>query len=309
MQNKYKKLIVGAVGLTGAATLGAVQHFYQIAVDSNNKTIPEGTKHRDISKDDPWTAEKLWYKNVHKTNYTLESEDGEQLSAVLIKREHSNKLAFVGHGYGASHADMAPWAKLFYDMNFNILLPDARGHGESSGHYIGFGWHERHDYLDWIDLMNKELDYPSIVLFGLSMGGATVMNACGEKLPNNVKAIINDCGYSSLVKELTHQMKVRYNFSSNLLLRLTSIYTEFKTGYRFKDVLPIKQVKDNTLPILFIHGKDDTFVPASMAYELYEAANEPKELYIAENASHGQAYVSNKEKYQQTVKNFLEKAL
>ena len=72
---------------------------------------------------------------------------------------------------------MSNYGKKFYDMGYNVLIPDLRGHGMSEGDYIGMGWDER---LDIIDLINYIIDVDKdseIVLFGVSMGGCN-SNEC-----------------------------------------------------------------------------------------------------------------------------------
>lgn len=201
---------------------------------------------------------------------------------------------------------MAPWAKLYFDLGFNLLIPDARGHGESEGDYIGFGWHERKDYVNWIDKLIADYgEETEIILFGLSMGAATVMNVSGEPLPHNVKAIIEDCGYSSVTKEMAHQLKTMYKLPQYPFIPMTSLITKVKAGYWFGEASPEEQVKKSSTPILFIHGDEDDFVPTHMAYELYHSANCPKELYIALGAKHGYAYIADKTMYQTRIKHFL----
>jgi hypothetical protein len=205
---------------------------------------------------------------------------------------------------------MALFAKLFYDLGFTIVLPDARGHGDSEGDYIGFGWPERHDYLAWIDSIIKRYgDDTELVLFGVSMGGATVLNVSGEDLPKQVKAIVEDCGYSSVEKELSYQLKNLYKLPSYPFIPMTSLLTKYKAGYSFTEASPLDQVKKSTTPTLFIHGDQDSFVPTDMAYELYQAAASDKVLYIVPGAEHAYSYVTDKEEYRRQVRRFLARYL
>lgn len=139
---------------------------------------------------------------------------------------------------------MAPFAKLFHDLEFNILVADARGHGTSEGNYIGFGWHERMDYIQWINqVIEKYGKNCEIVLFGISMGGATVLNVSGEGLPKQVKAIIEDCGFSSVEEEITYQLKTMYKLPKFPLVQITSLITKLKAGYWFEEASSLEQVK------------------------------------------------------------------
>lgn len=108
-----------------------------------------------------------------------------------------------------------------------------------------------------------------------------------EDLPPQVKAIIEDCGYTSVDAQLSYQLSRMYHLPSFPLLNTTSLVTKLKAGYSFSEASALEQIKKNKLPILFIHGAEDWFVPVSMVYELYEACPSEKELYIVEGAGHG----------------------
>jgi hypothetical protein len=311
MKKKRTISILGGLSLFASAVAYVGHYFYAKAVAVNRKDfiqIEEEYNMQDIFPDDPWAEEKKWYQEVTHESMTIHSSDQLRLSSLFIPAEKDvKKVAIIAHGYNGSNRDMAPWAKLFYDLGFHLLIPDARGHGESEGNYIGFGWHERKDYLIWI---NKIIDRfgpdTEIILYGLSMGGATVMNVSGETLPSNVKAIIEDCGYSSVTKELAHQMKRLYKLPQYPLLPLVSFVTKMRAGYWFKEANPQRQVKNSQTPILFIHGEADDFVPTHMVYDVYEAATCPKDLYIVPEASHAYSYVQNKEEYRRRIKQFLD---
>ncbi len=311
--NKAKQWsLVGALSLSASALAYAGTYFYSKAVAINKKDFTEDEYNmQDVYPDDPWTAEKEWYQAVKHDVMTIESDDGLTLSSLFIPAaKETNRVAIIAHGYSGSNKNMAPWSKLFHDLGFNLLIPDARGHGESDGDYIGFGWHERVDYLRWIDNMIERFGSESeLILYGLSMGGATVMNVSGETLPSNVKAIIEDCGYSSVTKELAHQMKRMYKLPQFPFIPLASFVTKMKAGYWFGEANPEKQVKNSQTPLFFIHGEEDHFVPTHMVYDVYHAANCPKDLYVVPGAAHAYGYVTDKEEYRFRIKRFLDKYL
>lgn len=294
-------LVIIALGFAG-------NYFYDVAVAINPKDFIEATDvDGDYDPKDPWLEEKKWYDAVEREKLSIESTDGLKLSGVYIESEFtSDKVAILAHGYAGNLEQMAPYVKLYHDMGFNVLVPDARGHGTSEGDYIGFGWHERKDYLQWIQLMIDKVGTDAeLALYGISMGGATVMNVSGEELPDNVKVIVEDCGYSSLNGELAYQLKDMYDLPEFPLIPVTSLVTKIRSDYWFGEADTVAQVKKNHVPMLFIHGAEDKFVPTEMVNDVYEANPSPKELYIAPNADHAESYELNKEEYKQKVQNFV----
>lgn len=223
----------------------------------------------------------------------------------------SSTTMILAHGYSGHPRQISAIAKVVYEHSgYNILLPSARGCGDSQGDYIGFGWLDRLDYLGWIDWVKKRTasNGPArIILYGISMGGATVLMTAGEGLPPEVKAVIEDCGYTSVYDELLHQMKQHYHFQNTGLLKRVSKVCKQKAGYSFEEASALEQVKKITLPVFFIHGDADTFVPFWMGPALYEACAAPKELYIAQGAGHGEACGNDPEEYRRRITQFLRK--
>ena len=222
--------------------------------------------------------------------------------------QEGHKYAILFHGYTGAAWQMAPYAKMFYDMGYDVLTPDARAHGESEGTYIGMGWLERPDVLGWINSVTGPDPEAEIVLLGVSMGGATVMMAAGEDLPDNVKCIVEDCGYSSVWDEFRLQLKNVFGLPSFPLLNAASLASKIRAGYSFKEASSVRQLQKATVPMLFIHGDADTFVPFSMLDVVYEAcASAEKEKLVIHDAAHGAAADTDPELYWDTVTAFVGK--
>lgn len=206
---------------------------------------------------------------------------------------------------------MGGFAKMFYDFGYNVLLPDARAQGRSDGQYIGYGWVEKEDILKWIDeIISKNGTDSEIVVMGQSMGGATTMMVSGMKLPKQVKAFIEDCGYSNVKKEIKYQAGNLVNIPKAIrgpLIETVSGINKLKNGFFLGRASSVKQLKKNTRPFLFIHGGKDHFVPTEMVYENYAATDAPKELWIAPLAGHALSYPMYKSEYRKQIESFLKK--
>lgn len=286
-----------------AGLFWGVDYLYNYAVVPGEKTfLANGGQVTDEDVFSKWK-----FIEEDPVHYELMSRDGLNLKGVHLKHEKpSDKLAVVVHGYGNSSKGMSKYAKLAFDMGFDVFMPDARGHGDSEGDYIGFGWDERLDIVDWTNFLltkyNQDVD---VMLYGLSMGASTVMMASGEKLPEAVKVIIEDCGYDQVSNELSYQLKDMFSLPSFPLIPLASVYTDVKKGYNFYEASAVKQLEKNTLPMLFIHGTEDTFVPTSMIDKVYEATNGPKEKWLVEGAEHAESLKTAPKEYKEKVASFV----
>ena len=204
---------------------------------------------------------------------------------------------------------MAEYAQNFLKIGYNVLVPDLRGHGESEGNYIGMGWHDRLDIIDWINYLIKENSDCKIIIFGVSMGAATTMMTTGETLPKQVKVAIEDCGYTSAWEQLGYNLKSVFNLPKFPVLYLASKSCNKHAKYRIQEASSIEQVKKSKIPTLFIHGSADTFVPFKMLDELYNVAVCPKEKLVVEGAEHARSSNVAPELYWNTIQRFIKKYL
>lgn len=257
---------------------------------------------------DPHIEKNLpWLNQQHFEDLEITSNDGLKLKAKLLKADtDTNKVLIAIHGYRSYNLkEYAYYVKFYHDLGFHILLPDNRAHGESEGTYIGFGWLDRLDCIQWIykmkEYFNKDLQ---IVLHGISMGSATVLMASGEELPDDVKCIISDCGFTSVLDEFKHELK-HIHIPSALILPTASLLSKKRVGYSFKEASTINQVKKSKTPTLFIHGDQDDFVPTYMVYDLYNACAADKDLLIVEGAGHAESYLVNQELCERTIVEFM----
>lgn len=295
---KYGLVAVGALLVLALAGLLFVgNYFFSFALDAQAETsymdpdwAPEG---------DPWLEEVG-------THITREAPDGVTLHAWQIPREGSRRYVIICHGYGNSAAGMSGAARHFYELGYSVLLPDARAHGESEGRYIGMGWPERRDVVDWAQLLVDQDPQAQIALYGVSMGGATVMMASGEAdLPKQVLCVVEDCGYSSAWDELAYQLDALYGLPPFPILNTASLVSRVRAGYWLGEASAAKQVAKSTTPTLFIHGDADTFVPFFMLDVVYEAAACEKERLVVPGAAHAEARTTNPDLYWGAVDAFL----
>lgn len=306
---KIKKIIITLslvllIGCLGVSSLVGI-FFYNLAVNANySKDIVYADYNEDKLRDD----EKWLEKESNYTESYIKSNDNLNLHAYTINQNNNtDKWAIVVHGYGGSGKLMSAKAKYFYEMGYNVLIPDLRSHGKSEGDYIGMGWDDRLDIISWINFIIQNNSNSKIVLHGTSMGAATVLMASGEDLPPNVKAIISDCAYTSVWDEFSYELETYLNVPTSYVLNVTNIITKLRAGYSFKEASAIDAVKKSTVPILYIHGDSDKFVPYSMMDKLYNATKSPKEKLTIEGAEHANSDLISPYLYWLTINDFVEK--
>lgn len=302
---RFKKITISifivllTLFIGGSSLVGVL--FYNLALNANYSKDIIYAEYNDKNLNDAqkWLEEKSNYSDKY-----IESYDKLQLHSYVVT-QNSNKWAIVVHGYGGSGKLMSDKSKYFYDMGYNVLIPDLRGHGKSEGDYIGMGWKDRLDIISWINFIIKENPNAEIVLHGTSMGAATVLMTSGENLPSNVKAIVADCAYTSAWDEFSYQLETYLKVPSYYILNVTNMVTKLKAGYSLKEASALESVKKATVPILFIHGDKDKFVPYSMMDKLYDATISPKEKLTIEGGEHANSDLVSPFLYWLTVEDFL----
>ena len=221
----------------------------------------------------------------------------------------TSKTAVIVHGYTDNAIRMMMIGYLYNrSLGYNILLPDLRYSGLSDGDAFQMGWLDRKDVMQWMEVANEIFgDSTQMLVHGISMGGATTMMVSGEPQPAYVKCFVDDCGYTSVWDQFSKELKEDFGLPAFPLLYISSWLCDWTKGWNFTEASALKQVKKCRLPMLFIHGEKDDYVPTRMVYELYEAKPEPKELWVVPGADHATSYKLNKEEYTQKVKQFTDK--
>lgn len=241
---------------------------------------------------------------------TIINGEGKQLYAYYVSAPRPTaKTAVIVHGYTDNAIRIMQIGYMYnHDLGCNILLPDLQNHGKSQGEAIQMGWKDRLDVLRWMEVAHTIYgDSTRMVVHGISMGAATTMMVSGERQKEYVKCFVEDCGYTSVWDEFAQELKIQFSLPEFPLLHTASWLCRLKFGWDFKEASALNQVKRCNLPMLFIHGDADTYVPTWMVYPLYEAKPKPKECWIVPHAAHAVSYTENKEEYTVRVKAFIDK--
>ena len=299
------RVLLGIIALLFVVSVGASFYFFHVAQIREEKSF---INNNGRSKGTPIYAYEQSFDQLTKETLWMTNQDLKQDAWYVPAETATNKTVIVVHGFTNDKEDMKPYAWMFHELGYNVLMPDNMSHGDSEGQIIGYGWNDRLNVIKWAEMLVEQNSDSEITLFGVSMGAATVMMASGEEsLPDQVVNIIEDCGYSSVWDELKYQAKEMYNLPAFPILYEVSAISKIRAGFSYGQASSVNQLKNNTRPVLFIHGSDDTFVPTSMVYKNYQATQGEKELYIVKGAGHAKSFETDPQAYIEKISTFLKK--
>ena len=265
--------------------------------------IPKG-KEYEAYRDVMIASMKKGRTTPHETVCT-KSFDGLTLRGKYYEYRKGAPLEILFHGYrGNSERDLSAGVERCFSLGRNALIVDHRASGESEGKSITFGILERLDCLSWVDFAIRRFGNDvKIILTGISMGAATVMMAVGEELPKNVVCALADCGYSSpreIIKKVMKDLKL----PAGLFYPFVKLGARLFGRFDLEETSPMEAVKRAKIPVIFIHGEADGFVPCDMSRSLYEACASPKKILTVPEAGHGIAYLKDGEAYLNALREF-----
>lgn len=248
-------------------------------------------------------------------NVSIQSRLGYTLQGTYLPNPTPTQdtIVFV-HGITGSRLMGLWYAPIYLEAGYNVLIYDSRASGASGGSSVSWGFYEKQDLDQWLDWVEEHHEGGNIGVHGISMGAATaLMHAEMNEATHRVKFYIADSSYSDLETLLTQQIDDAVYLHDPLwikmLLGYSSIAANWQSGFRYRDVSPIRSVSNATTPILYFHGNVDVIVPAYMSEQLYAATKGYKEKYIFSGDAHVMAIFNHKTEYKQRINTFMKKVL
>ena len=252
-------------------------------------------------------ADTEWFYSQNPEEITVESFDGLKLLAYNLPAENAKGTWLLIHGHRSSPLrEYATLAKFFHELGYNVVLPYQRAHGKSEGTYITFGVKERYDVRDWLLKVNEIYgDKLPLYLEGISMGCATVLMALSFDLPSNLKSVVADCGYISPYEIFWKVARKDKNVPlPRLVLGIGNLMARVLADFDFEEYDTFKGLRYNKIPVLFIHGTSDSYVPVEMTIANFQYCTSEKLLYLVESAPHAISYYIDEEGYYKKLISF-----
>lgn len=321
MRKSSRTLLIG----TGILSLGAsafavcsyilTKKLVKVALDREMPKASAKSRYRisGITANDPQEkkiteASRKLKNSIHETVETT-GNNREKLVGHLVRCENAKRIIIAVHGWRSSwNNDFGMISDFWYENGCHVLYVEQRGHNNSGGQYLGFGMIERYDCLRWVHWARENID-PALPIYlaGISMGASTVLMASDLDLPENVCGIMADCGFTSAHDIWKHVTENNLHLSYKMVGFLADSMCKKKINMGTRDCSAKDALKNTNVPVLFIHGSHDKFVPVSMTYENYLACNSEKELLIVPGAGHGRSYIVDRNKYEKAMCDFWEK--
>lgn len=244
-----------------------------------------------------------WYDPLEKTDYTVTSYDSYVLHVQLLKNPgNTSRCILISHGYTDNRFGALKYAYMYLEQGFNVIVYDLRGHGLNEPTFCTYSVRERKDLLALIQ--DSRQRYQNATLFGIhgeSLGAATSIAVLEEK--PQIDFVVADCGFSEISSVLRGGLKGMH--LPGFLVDVASLCAKIRYGYSFSQMRPIDSLKDNQIPILFIHGADDNFILPEHSEKMKAATKGYAELHLIKGAAHAMSVITDPDAYREYVAAFL----
>lgn len=335
---KIKKLILQLVG-AGIAVSGILLILSKLVFEalSNIKSKAHFLLGNEESSDDGNINEiEFATKNIlSEKDLYLETRDNKKLHGKLIMNVNNTDLyAWCIHGYLTSgNNELKAIINNYLELGANVIITDQRAFGESEGVYSTFGSLESRDHMEWLRLLENEIlnnnESSKIIIHGISMGAATTLLVCRNELPSNIKGIIAEGSYTSLKEQLVYTLnnkaiaekyfKKQNSFYAKVVKVMPAkfIYFLYQMACFNRSIFDPQRTRpidgaakiSGNMPVIFVHGKKDKFVPYTMSQEMYLACESlNKKLLIVDDAQEGQCFEKSSE-YRDVIQYIVNKLL
>ena len=299
MRRKWKMVIAVIIAILLIVLIVMGFFLAKYSMTGKRQTLEEARiwqeEHYDLS----------WYDLIEKTDYTVTSYDGYVLHAQFVKNPiETTRYILISHGYTDNRFGALKYGRMYLEQGFNLIIYDLRGHGLNEPTFCTYSARERKDLLSMIQ--DSRARFPDAGLFGIhgeSLGAATSIAVLEEKPP--IDFVIADCGFSDIAPILKRGMKGMH--LPVFLIDIASVCAKIRFGFSFGDMRPIDSLKDNLVPILFIHGENDDFILPEHSEKMKEATRGYAELHLITDAGHAMSILTDPIAYGKYVASFLDR--
>ena len=319
MKRSTRNILIGSgIAVAGVAAVAGIAHHYTTKYLMKLALDREGPKSATKDKDKLMSSGDLSEtvaaimdvaKKLEETEHEqieITAQDGTTLVGHWFCPENAKRIIIAMHGWRSTWSqDFGAIAPFWLENDCAVLFAEQRSQGNSGGEYMGFGLLERYDCFDWIKWVNERTEAKlPIYLGGVSMGATTILMTAGFELPENVRGIVADCAFTSPHAIWKHVVENNFHIPYGLHSKAAKDICKKRIQMSSDSYSTVEALSNCKVPVLFIHGTDDNFVPIEMTYENYKACVSEKRLFVVPGAEHGMSYLVDKDGYETAVKRF-----
>lgn len=256
-------------------------------------------------------AGREWFLAKTKREISIAAYDGISLHAQILEAENAVGTVLLMHGYRASGvSNFAAVFRFYHEQGYHIVVPDERACGKSGGAFITLGVKESRDCKSWTEWIKAEYG-PTLPIFldGISMGATTVLMATALGLPENVRGVIADCGFTSPWEIVCAVLRATGKIPIFPFAHLARVYARIFAGFGLREASAEEAMRSCKIPVFFAHGRADRFVPYEMTEKNFAACAAPKELFTVDEAEHGMCYLIKPKEYEEKILAFFARCL
>lgn len=221
--------------------------------------------------------------------------------------ESSTSCVLLLHGVRANRTSMIKRALRLKELGYSVLLIDFQAHGETPGSQITFGYRESDNVKTAVQFLRHAKHCEKVAAIGTSLGGAAAL--LGEQ-PAALDALVLESVYPSIEQAVYDRLAARLGMiPAKLLAPLLYQQIPLRLNIPLSQLHPINSIKNLSAPVFIISGTADKHTTASETQQLFNAAREPKSLWLIEGAEHQDLYQFAGKAYEQNIQSFLEKYL
>lgn len=286
-----------------------------ILVSLNLKKFMDTTVYRKVKDMDYVRQKELerglvdqsFLDSINEEIVEIKSNDGLDLKGRFIEgNENKDKVIVISHGITSGIPASYKYARPFIERGWSVLLIYHRRHVESQGKFSTLGYYEKYDLSSWIDYVkNRVKDISVLGIHGESMGASTALLTAGMR--KDVDFVVADCGFSSL-----HELMMYKSGDKKMpgfAIKFVYSYVKIRAKFDMREVNPLDAIKDSGVPVLFIHGDEDKFVPTFMSRDMYKATKGYKELLIVPEAKHAMSINTDYRTYKERMMTFVDRVI
>ena len=298
MNKKIRKLLIIIAAAVPLLVFALMLWLASFVMTGKRQTIDEAmqwqSEHYDTS----------FYESLEKTDYTVKSFDGYELHVQFLKNPTpTDKYMLLSHGYTDNRMGSLKYVPMYLELGYNCIIYDLRGHGENEPTFTTYGIREGEDIYELVkDTRSRYSDISQLGLHGESLGAASTVTSM--KYHPEVDFAVADCGFSDIDNVLRGAYK-QYHVPV-FLVDFADIGARIRYGYSLKSMRPIDSLDDNEVPILFIHGAEDSFILPKNSEDMAARTKGRSEVHLITGAGHAESVLIDPESYMTFVKDFLD---